>query len=75
MIVRSDVNYTDAPNWAVALHGKFFGLVAKDSHDLAYESKSYKYIFFFMSIHREINRDPMLPLSLSVSWPVCHLLV
>ena len=38
-------------------------LVAKDSQDLAYESKSYKYVFF-MSIHREINRDPMLPLSL-----------
>ena len=22
-------------------------LVAKDSHDLAYESKSYKYVFFY----------------------------
>ena len=27
---RSDVNCTVAPNWAVALHGKFFGLCSAD---------------------------------------------
>ena len=27
-------------------------LVAKDSHDLAYESKSYKYVFFYVHTPR-----------------------
>ena len=30
MIVREDVNCTVAPNWAVASHGKFFGLCSAD---------------------------------------------